>query len=162
MKNIIYFWKCGHWAPAKHTEFLNKHTIVSDMFILKWGKLTGIIPITQSDTWCKTMHSDSKRAFPFQKFTKEPEARGENGQSSTSPIFCWISSTPSGIFSPARKSPLQPSPSNSTLRSSFPSLCTTENRLLRAVILIFHNPPAASDTKPAATSSYRLDTKPKN
>lgn len=132
--------------PTKHTEFLYKHIIVFDMFVLKWGRLTGIISIMWSDTSCKTMHSDSKMTFSFQKFTKESEAQGENGQSSTSPIFCWISSTLSGIFSPASKSPLQSFPLNSTL-SSFSSLCITENRLLGAVILIFHNPPAASDTK---------------
>lgn len=87
MKNIIYFWKHGHWDPAKHTELLYKHITVFDVFVLKWGKLTGIIPIMWSDTSCKTMHSDSKMTFPFQKFTKEPEAQGENGESSTIPLF---------------------------------------------------------------------------
>lgn len=148
MKNIIYFWKYGHWDPAKHTELLYKHITVFDVLVLKWGKLTRIIPIMRSDTSCKTMHSDSKMTFLFQKFTKEPEAQGENGQSSTIPFFCWISSTPSGIFSPGSKSPLQPSPLNWTRWSSFPSLCITENRLLRAMILIFHNLAAAIDTKP--------------
>lgn len=111
----------------QNTEFLYKHITVLDVFVFKWGKLTGIILIMWSDTSCKTMHSDSKMTFPFQKFTKEPEAQRENGQSSTIPPFCWISSTPSGIFSPASKSPLQSSPLNSAQWSSFPSLCITEN-----------------------------------
>lgn len=96
MKNIIYYWKYGHWAPAKHTELLCKHITGFDVFVLKWEKLTGIIPIMWSDTSYKTMHSDSKMTFPLQKFTKEPEAQRENGQSSTIPHFCWISSTPLG------------------------------------------------------------------
>lgn len=66
-----------YWVPEKHTEFLDKHITVFDMSVLKWGKLTGIIPMMWSDTSCKTMHSNSKMTFPFQKFTEETEAQGK-------------------------------------------------------------------------------------
>lgn len=60
-----------------HAGFLYKRITMFGVFVLKWGKLTGVIPIMWSDTSCKTMHSNSKMTFPFQKFTKETEAQGK-------------------------------------------------------------------------------------
>lgn len=111
MKNITYFWKYVEWGPAKHTEFLYKHMTAVDVFGLKQGKLTGIIPTVWSDTSVKTMHSNSKMTFPFQKSTKETEAQGKTAKVALFPM-------------------LLDSPLNSTT-SSFPSLSITENQTLQ-------------------------------
>lgn len=48
-------------------ECVHENSTVPDLFVWKWGKLTGIVPTARAEAACKTMHLNGKVTFLFQK-----------------------------------------------------------------------------------------------
>lgn len=48
-------------------ECVHENSTVPDLFVWKWGELTGIVPTARAEAACKTMHLNGKVTFLFQK-----------------------------------------------------------------------------------------------